>query len=69
MVPTSRRGGSISKLLKLTLVLTDGKFLGLLIRDAEWEREWDCPKGSRLAEDLEMIEVFFKPPSMFSKIP
>ena len=59
MVPTSRRGGSISKLLKLEkkLVLTDGKFLGLLIRDAEWEREWDCPKGHRLAEDLEMIEV------------
>ena len=31
--------------------------LGLLIRDADWDREWDCPKGHRLAEDLEMIEV------------
>ena len=30
---------------------------GLLIRDADWDREWDCPKGHRLAEDLEMIEV------------
>ena len=38
--------------------------LGLLIRDADWDREWDCPKGHRLAEDLEMTEVcsFLKPP-------
>ena len=39
------------------------KFQGLLIRDAEWEREWDCPKESRLAEDLEMIEVCLKLPN------
>ena len=63
MVPTSRRAGSISKLLESSF-LFDLKFQGLLIRDAEWEREWDCPKESRLAKDLEeMIEVFFKLPN------